>query len=112
MPNSAEYMRQYYIDNKDKYKERYQRNKKNPRFVKKSRENTKKHYDENPEEKKQYAKEYRAKHQEQNKKYHKAHYEKNKEMRLAKQKTYYEKNKVRILEQRFMRKYVDVMSEY
>ena len=33
-------------------------------------------------------------------------------MRLTKQKAYYQKNKVKILEARFMRKYVDVMAEF
>ena len=51
--SKAAYMRQYYIDHKEDYQKRYERNKKNPTFVKKTREYTKKKYEENPEEKKQ-----------------------------------------------------------
>ena len=97
MPNSAEYMRQYYIDHKEDWQKRYQRNKKDPKFCERRKVYNKQRYDENPEQKKRYEKEYRVK---------------NKERILAKEKIYYQKNKERILAYRFLNKYADVMSEY
>tara|TARA_R110001632_G_scaffold131054_2_gene245192 strand:+ start:510 stop:872 length:363 start_codon:yes stop_codon:yes gene_type:complete len=110
--SKAAYMRQYYIDHKEDYQKRYERNRKNPKFVEKRKEYSKERYHENPEEYQQYAKEYREKNKEIISKKAKAKYKETKEMKNKKQREYYQKNKVRLAENRFMRRYIDVMADF
>jgi hypothetical protein len=110
--SKAEYMRQYYIDHKEDYQKRYERNRKNPKFVEERREYSKQRYHENPEEKKQYSKEYREKNKEIVSAKAKAKYKETKETKNKKQREYYQKNKERIKAYRYLKKYADVMADF
>lgn len=110
--SKAAYMRQYYIDHKEEYHERYKKYRKDPKFVEKRQNYSRERYHENPEEYKKYSKEYRAKNKESISKQTKLYYEKNREIHNKKQREYYQKNKVRLAEYRFMRRYIDVMSDF
>ncbi len=110
MPSDPAYMRQYYLEHKQEYHERYLQYKKNPKFVERSKKNSRKHYLENAEDKIRRVQEHRAnqlkvaeaqgrvdEHKLAIKNYHKQ---------------WYQKNKVRLADNKYLLKYADVMAEF
>ena len=118
MPQSAEYFRQYYIDNKEDFQERYKRYSKSAAWRAKTAENHKKYYQENKDvilkkqKKIDLAKKRTDAQIQHTQKLQKDRYERIKEAKKAQSKLWYENNKDKVKEARFMRKYRDVISEF